>query len=179
MALTNPALELTAHRGIRMLTAVFLLLAIYALADFYANPWAYAGIRPWLALAGIGVLAGMTAWRVGRGAARAERLPATFLLAGAAAAAGYSGLLRLNQATASVPPQRVTYAYVGHGRFETAEAGYPPLSPSRFPQAWLEDRVNAIHPFEMIRGGLGFYQYNQARLQDEMRAQLRLEDLQR
>ena len=179
MSLKKPQLELTGHWGIRALTLMFLLLAVYALVDFYLGTYAYAGTPPLALLIASGGVALGLGLTLGRGAIRSEKIPAAILLAAAAVAASYSLLLRINALSDSDGPQMVTYVYVGHSSFDTEKAGYPKLTLTRFPQSWLEDRVNTSHDFEMIHGALGFYQYNQARFQNEMRGHLIASDLQK
>ena len=172
MSLKKAQLELSDHWGIRSLAVMFVVLTVYAVGDFYLGAYAYAETPPIALLLASGVIALGLGLTLGRGALRSEKIPAAALFAAAVVAANYSLLLRVNALSASEGPQMVTYLYVGDSGFDTERAGYPKLVLTRFPQNWLEDRVNARHDFEMIHGALGFYQYNQARFQNEMREHL-------
>lgn len=159
--------ELPDHRGLRAIGALFLLLAGYALADRVLGPYAYAGMPPLAMFAVAGVAALLLGLRLGRGAARRERLAAATFLAAAAAAASSPLLLRVNALNAA--PELVRYHYIGDSRYQADHGDYPNLALTRFPKAWLEQQGNATHEFALTRGVLGFYQYDQARFRDEMR----------
>jgi hypothetical protein len=164
--------DLPAHRGLLVAGLLFLALIAYGLIDSYLRSDAYAGHAPVALFLAAGAVALLIGLALGRGAPRKQQVLVAFLLAGAVIAASYPLLLRINATTDTGGVQLVTYHYVGKGAYQADHGDYPDLDLARFPSARLEDRRNSTHQFEMVRGGLGFYQYNQARFRSELQDQV-------
>jgi hypothetical protein len=164
--------EFPAHRGLLAAGLLFLALITYGLIDSYLRSDAYAGRAPVALFLAAGVVALLAGLILGRGAARKEQVMVALLLAGAVIAACYPLLLRINAATDTGGVQLVTYHYVGKGTYQADHGDYPDLDLARFPSDRLEDRRNSTHQFEMVHGGLGFYQYNQTRFREELESQI-------
>jgi hypothetical protein len=135
-------------------------LLCYAIVDLAVNEEIYA-VDPPLVLFAVGgsiaVLAGLL-WFASAGVPRAETFGLSLLLGGAVGFALYPGALRLNAATDSEGLRRYDYRLTSYVVFSPLDAQVPELSLPRDADYWGQFKLGTVHPFDLRKGGLGFYQ---------------------
>lgn len=160
--------DLARHKGSKWWLLAWLAGVLYVLAEmvtdrFWPHAWRYVNGAPWWLF---GVLAALATaalmWR-----ARRHRLPWA-----STAALGvltlplipfvlYFALLRLNGATAAVPPP-VPYTVQPGGTLRTEAPGVPPvLRFGDYMDYWAEQKPGEQVPLVLARGWLGFWQFDQ------------------
>lgn len=163
--------DLAGHRGMVVLLVVFFAAGLYALADaFFLGTWEALEPLSWwpFVAAALPALAG--AWRLGRGAPRAERLVVGGLAAAAVVAAVHPALLRINAATAE--PRVHEYVATTPGRFLPPRDALPALDLTNkdLDAYWAQYPEGATHEFTLLRGAGGFQQLDLAPLYERTRA---------
>src|SRR5690606_15413989 len=99
---------------------------LYALADtFVVDVHKPLGPLPLAPFVLFGVVAGIAASKLGRGAPKAERIGVGLLAVGACVAAAYPATLRFNAATAE--PEVAAYVSAGGGRFVAPSERLPSI----------------------------------------------------
>lgn len=151
--------DLVRHRGMVVQLVVFFLAGLYALADTYTTG-SYRALEPPPAIPFIeaGVITGLGAWLLGRGAPALERTVVGALTVVAVVAAIHPVILRLNAVTAE--PEAVSYRATAPGVFEAPRASYPAidLTDIQAGEYWAAHPPGSSHEFTLMRGDAAFYQ---------------------
>lgn len=151
--------DLVRHRGMVGQLVVFFLAGLYALVDTYiTGSYRALELLPSMPFIEAGVVAGLGAWLLGRGAPALERTVVGALTVIAVVAAVYPAILRLNAATAE--PEIVAYRATAPGVFEALRAGYPAidLTDIQADEYWAALPPGSFHEFTLMRGEAAFYQ---------------------
>lgn len=150
--------------------ALVITLLLYAVVDLAVDEEVYALSPPFALFAVAGALvalAGMR-WFASAGLPRAETLGLSLLLGGAFGFALYPGALRINAATDSEGLRPYDYRLTGYVVFSPLDARIPELSFPRDADYWGQFKLGTVFPFELRKGGLGFWQVNMAPVHAKM-----------
>ncbi len=133
----------------------------YGLLDtFFINSYDYLGAAPIGILAGVGIAVLVGSFIAARNAPALERSAMSVLCAAAFGLAAYSVLLRLNQWTDTDGPQYVQYSQVSSSLYRSKQSDFPDVTvPRRHGNEFASGRSH-VHNLELLKGGLGFYQFN-------------------
>ena len=171
-ALLQEAFAIEKNPAALRVTIAFFVLLAYALLDgVFLLGETYAGSPPveaFVAVATVAMIAG-AAWMLRSRVPVGESVVIAFLAAGAAGAAAYPGLLRLNALTDMDGLKPYEYRLAAGGALQPSSAGPPELSFPHYYDYWAQFETGSIHTFELRHGGLGFYQLNIAPVEKDMR----------
>lgn len=158
---------------------VLFVIILYAIVDSIILNESYIEGALWEWHVAFGIVAGLLSFFL----LKLSHVPVTesvtvsVLLVVAIVFALYPGVLRINQLTDS--QGLVRYEYVKRSSFlyeAPKNADLPPLQLSEFAdfhEYWQQFAVGSTYQFELRRGGLGFYQYNQQPIRKAMKAYYR------
>lgn len=161
------------NRAALTMTAAFFVLLAYALLDGgFLCQETYIEAVPYtiFAVIGVGVFAASGLWMFTNKVPIAEGIVIAMLAGGASAGTGYPALLRLNMLTDSNGLQTVTYELTGAQELKPVSGDAPALHFPQHYEYWSQFKKGSEHEFELRRGGLGFYQLNQAPYHARLRA---------
>jgi len=149
-----------------------LALILYAGADLVINSETYAADRPvaWFVTGGVFALAAGLPLLLRFRVPAAESLALALLLGGAAGAALYPGLLRVNQLTDTQGLRPYEYRMKDFAVWEPVHGGPPTMEFGGHEEYWEQFRRGERREFMLRRGGLGFYQIDMAPVGAEIRA---------
>lgn len=160
------AFNLLTHRFTRWGLFVSVGALVYVFVEMLSDQamthqWRYAFGAPWLVFTGIAVFASsVAAWCAVR--AKAPLLTCIVLALFATPGligAQYFAALRLNSLL-SHGPQSVPYRVDAKGQLEPLVADYPVLHFENYEAYWHAQTPGAPATFTLLRGALGFYQYD-------------------
>jgi hypothetical protein len=151
---------------------VFLGLLAYALIDTLYLEEIYAGDYPWAIWAGAGLIAGILAqrWIAGPKIPGVVSTGLAAMLGLGTAAALYPGLLRLNQWTDGTGLVAHEYVLREYVRLAPAAGDLPEVTFTRYHDYWSQFPLGSTHRLYLRRGGLGFYQLDEAPVIEAVRA---------
>jgi hypothetical protein len=162
--------SLESNRNALVGTVLVIALLCYAVVDLAVNEEAYA-VDPPLVLFALGgaivALVGLL-WFASAGVPRAETLGLSLLLGGACGFALYPGALRVNAATDSQGLHTYDYRLTSYVVFSPLDTRLPELTFPSDADYWGQFKLGTVHPFELRKGGLGFYQVNMAPVHAKM-----------
>jgi hypothetical protein len=152
--------SLESNRHALVGAVLVIALLCYAVVDLAVNEEIYA-VDPPLVLFAVGgsiaVLAGLL-WFASVGVPRAEVFGLSLLLGGAVGFALYPGALRLNAATDSEGLRSYDYRLTSYVVFSPLDSKMPVLEFPGDADYWRQFSLGTVHPFDLRKGGLGFYQ---------------------
>ncbi len=151
---------------------VFLGLLAYALIDTLYLDEIYVGDYPSVIWTGAGLIAGILAlrWITDPKIPRVVSIGLAAMLGLGTAAALYPGLLRLNQLTDSTGLAAHDYVLREHVRLVPVENDLPEVTFTRYHDYWSQFPLDSTHRLYLRRGGLGFYQLDEAPVIEAVRA---------
>lgn len=165
--------DLFRHRLCTVMVALIAVLLLYALLDGATLQQRTLEQSLWPLLIGIGVLSfpAPLLLLLRSAVPRAEAIGVAALLAVAVGAAAYPGSLRVNQFSDWDGAETVSYRHQGNGHF--VADGYPAVTQEAFDPFWDQLPQDASYPLQLYRGSLGFWQLDEAPINDAMRAYYR------
>lgn len=150
--------------------AVLLLVLLgYALVDtFIVKTEVLAETPPYLLYAGGGLLVTLLcAYLLRRtGVPRPTGIGLAVMTGLAFGAAMHPALIRLNALTDHAGPAAYSYIRQPDGAWQPETAGLPSLSIDQAPEYWAQFKTGSTHGFTLRKGGLGFWQLDEAPLRD-------------
>ena len=165
--------DLFSHRICTVLVALLAVLLTYALLDGATLQQRALEQSLWPLLIGVGVLSfpATLLLLLQSAVPRTEAIGVAALFAAAVGVAAYPGTLRLNQFSDWDGAETVSYRHLGNGHF-VAE-GFPAITQEAFDPFWDQLPHDATYPFRLYRGSLGFWQLDEAPVNDAMRTYYR------
>lgn len=171
-AATGLMFDLQSHPRTKVAVVVLIGLLGYAAIDTFFIDETYVENFQWTTWGVAGLITALLAQRWIDG----PKIP-KFVSFGLAAMVGlsvgvalYPGLLRLNQLTDNDGLQPHEYILRDYAQLEPIEDGLPTVRFNHYSDYWRQFPLDSTHFLYLRRGGLGFYQLDQAPLVDEMRA---------
>jgi hypothetical protein len=160
--------DLSQHSGLKGLVAAAGIIAAAAALGWASTPYAYAGRPPYTDV-GVFFVAGLLiAELFSRTAPAIERTVVSVMFAAVIAAAAFPVLLVVNAWTATDVAAR-QYEQTAIGQYRSLDPNLPDLSFTGNGEFWGHFPAKSLHEFLVSRGPLGFYQYDQESLYQEMR----------
>ncbi|HEX4909225.1 MAG TPA: hypothetical protein VFV64_00520 [Permianibacter sp.] len=165
--------DLFSHRICTVMVALIAVLLLYALLDGATLQQRALEQSLWPLLIGVGVLSfpAPLLLLVRSAVPRAEAIGVAALVAVAVGAAAYPGSLRVNQLSDWDGAETVFYRHQGNGHF--VADGFPAVTQEAFDPFWDQLPQDASYPLRLYRGSLGFWQLDEAPINDAMRAYYR------
>ncbi len=164
--------DLQSHPRTKAAVAVSLLLIFYTALDTFLIDETYVENFQWTTWGVAGLIAALLAqrWIVGPKIPKVVSIGLAAMVGLSVGVALYPGLLRLNQLTDSSGLQPHEYILRDYAELEPVEDGLPTVRFNHYSEYWRQFPRDSSHRLYLRRGGLGFYQLDQAPLVDAMRA---------
>lgn len=171
-AATGLMFDLQSRPRTNVAMIVFLGLLAYALIDTLYIDEIYVGEYPVVIWAGAGLIAGVVAlrWITDPKIPRVVSIGLAAMLGLGTAAAFYPGLLRLNQLTDGTGLVAHEYVLREHVRLVPVASDLPEVTFTRYQDYWSQFPLGSSHRLYLRRGGLGFYQLDEAPVIEAVRA---------
>lgn len=171
--LLQAAFAIEKNRVALGITIAFFALCGYALLDgLFIGSETYAGEPPKevLAVIGTGVMVLAALWMRRSRVPLAESIVIAVLAGGAAGAAAYPAMLRLNALTDTEGLKSYEYELAAGAELRPRTEGLPVLRFPKYSDYWAQQQKGSVHRFELRQGGLGFYQLNLVPIQQELKS---------
>lgn len=169
---TGLMFDLQSHPRTKAIVAVFLGLLIYAALDTFFIDETYVENFQWTTWAAAGLITAFVAqrWITDPKIPKIVSIGLAVMLGLGVAVALYPGLLRINQLTDEVGLQPHEYVLRQYAELTPVEEGLPTVRFNSYGDYWRQFPLGSSHRLYLRRGGLGFYQLDQAPLVDAMRS---------
>lgn len=163
--------DLQSHPRTKVAVAVFLGLLIYAALDTFLIEETYVENFQWTTWAVAGLITTFLAqrWITDPKIPKMVSIGLAVMLGLGVAVALYPGLLRINQLTDEGGLQPHEYVLREYVELTPVEEGLPTVRFNSYGDYWRQFPLGSSHHLYLRRGGLGFYQLDQAPLVDAMR----------
>lgn len=170
-AATGLMFDLQSHPRTKAAAVVLIGLLIYAALDTFFIDETYVENFQWTTWGVAGLIAALLAqrWVDGPKIPKMVSFGLAAMVGLAVGVALYPGLLRLNQLTDSSGLQPHEYILRDYAELDPVEDGLPTVRFNHYSEYWRQFPLDSSHRLYLRRGGLGFYQLDQAPLADAMR----------
>lgn len=163
--------DLRSHPRTKAAMVVLIGFLSYAALDTFFIDETYVENFQWATWSVVGLIAALLAqrWIDEPKIPRAVSIGLAAMVGLAVGVALYPGLLRLNQLTDNNGLQPHEYILRDYAELQPVEDGLPTVRFNHFSEYWRQFPLDSSHRLYLRRGGLGFYQLDQAPLADAMR----------
>ena len=164
--------DLQSHPRTKVAVAVFLALLVYAAVDTFFLDETYVENFQWTTWTVAGLITVYLAqrWISDPKIPKMVSIGLAVMMGLGVAVALYPGLLRLNQLTDNEGLQPHEYILREYAELDPVEDGLPTVRFNYYSDYWCQFPLGSSHRLYLRRGGLGFYQLDQAPLADAMRS---------
>jgi len=177
-AATGLMFDLQSHPRTMVAVVVLIGLLGYAAIDTFFIDETYVENYQWTTWSVAGLIAALLAqrWIDGPKIPKIVSFGLAAMVGLSVGVALYPGLLRLNQLTDNGGLQPHEYILRDYAQLEPIEDGLPTVRFNHYSDYWRQFPLDSSHRLYLRRGGLGFYQLDQAPLVDAMRAYYEKQD---